>query len=67
MKDDISGAEWRVGGRCGLTDPADVMQRVRTGLQGTLSTRVLLFPLGPSVLEPNLDLGFGQAQREREI
>lgn len=63
MKDDIPGAEWRVEGSCGPTGRADV----RAGLQGTLCTRVLLFPLGSSVLEPNLDLGFGQAQREREI
>lgn len=67
MKDHIPGAKCRVEGRCGPTGRADVGQRVRAGLQGTLGTRVLLLPLGSSVLEPNLDLGFSQAQGQREI
>lgn len=45
----------------------NVDQRVGAGLHRTVRPGVLLFPLGPPVLEPNFDLGFGQAQGQGQV
>lgn len=42
-------------------------QGVGAGLQGAVRPGVLLFPLGPPVLKPDLHLRFCQTQRQRQV
>lgn len=44
-----------------------VNQWVWTRLKGAVGTGILFFPLGPPVLKPDFDLGFGQTQWEGQV
>lgn len=45
----------------------DADKRTGAGLQGAVRPGVLLFPLGPPVLEPDFHLGFGQTQGQGQV